>query len=113
MKKIISLIIIFIVFILIYFLQSNFFSWFNIAGVKPNLFVILVLFIGIFLGKTYGITSGVVMGLLIDFFVGEAIGINAISLAIVGIMRRSFCKKFFKRQQDDTNGNNMYRNHYM
>ena len=51
MKKILSTIIIFLIFILIYFLQSNFFSWFNIAGIKPNLFIILVLMVGLFVGK--------------------------------------------------------------
>lgn len=91
MKKILSIFIIFLVFVFIYFLQSNFFSWFNIAGVKPNLFIILVLFIGLFLGKIYGITWGIVIGLLIDFFISSAIGINAISLAVAGILRRSIC----------------------
>ena len=57
MKKILSTIIIFLIFILIYFLQSNFFSWFNIAGIKPNLFIILVLMVGLFVGKIYGATT--------------------------------------------------------
>ena len=95
MKKFLSIIIVFLVFVLIYFLQSNFFSWFNIAGVKPNLFIIFILFIGLFLGKIYGITWGIIIGLLIDFFVGSAIGINAISLTIAGLLRRSICKKLF------------------
>ena len=66
MKKILSIIIIFITFIFIYFLQSNFFSWFNIAGVKPNLFIILSLIVGVFLGKIYGTSIGIIMGLLLD-----------------------------------------------
>ena len=36
--------------ILVYILQVNFFNWFNIAGVMPNLFVIFILFIGLFVG---------------------------------------------------------------
>lgn len=95
MKKVLSVIIIFLVFVFIYFLQSNFFTWFNIAGVKPNLFIIFILFIGLFLGKIYGITWGIIIGLLIDFFVGSAIGINAISLAIAGLLRRCICQKLF------------------
>ena len=31
-----------LIFIIIYLLQSNFFSWFTIAGVKPNLIIIFV-----------------------------------------------------------------------
>ena len=39
------------VFLISYLLQANFFNWFNIAGITPNLFVILVLFLGLFGGK--------------------------------------------------------------
>ena len=89
MKKILSTIIIFLIFILIYFLQSNFFSWFNIAGIKPNLFIILVLMVGLFVGKIYGATTGIVLGLLLDFFIGENLGIYAIQLGIAGLLRRN------------------------
>ena len=95
MKKILATIIMFLVFILIYFLQANFFSWFNIAGVKPNLFIILLLFTGLFLGKVYGTSLGVIFGMLIDLFIGKKIGINAICLGLSGFMRRSIFKKFF------------------
>ncbi len=98
MKKAISIIIIFLTFIFIYFLQSNFFNWFNIAGIKPNLFIILSLFIGLFLGKIYGISFGIVFGLLLDLFIGKKIGINAVALGIAGLLRRKFYKKFFKGQ---------------
>lgn len=97
MKKILSIIIIFITFILIYFLQSNFFTWFNIAGIKPNLFIILVLFIGLFLGKIYGITLGIIFGMLLDLFIGKKLGINAMVLGFAGFLRRSFYKTIFKR----------------
>lgn len=89
MKKILSIIIIFLIFILLYFLQSNFFVWFNIAGIKPNLFIILSLLIGIFIGKTYGISISILLGLILDLFVGKAIGINAIVLGIAGFLRRN------------------------
>ena len=69
MKKVFLSIAVFLVFILIYILQSNFFTWFNIAGVKPNLVIILVLFIGLFAGRIYGLTFGVIFGLLIDIFI--------------------------------------------
>lgn len=88
MKKILSIIIIFITFIFIYFLQSNFFSWFNIAGVKPNLFIILSLIIGIFIGKIYGTSIGIFFGLLLDIFIGKTLGINAIVLGTAGLLRR-------------------------
>lgn len=98
MKKILSTIIILLIFILIYFLQSNFFNWFNIAGVKPNLFIILVLITGLFVGKIYGATTGIVLGLLLDFFIGKKLGIYAIQLGLAGLLRRNLQQKLFKRQ---------------
>ena len=89
MKKILAIIILFITFILLYFLQANFFSWFNIAGIKPNLFIIFSLFIGLFLGKIYGISAGVTTGILIDLFIGKKIGVNGIVLGVAGFLRRS------------------------
>ena len=88
MKKALSLFCIFLFFLITYFLQSNFFSWFNIAGVKPNLFIIFMVFIGAFIGKYYGFGIGVFLGLLLDFFIGKVIGINAIILGIAGFIRR-------------------------
>jgi len=89
MKKTLSIIIIFITFIFIYLLQSNFFNWFNIAGVKPNLFIVFSLIIGIFIGKIYGVSVGIISGLLLDLFIGKVLGINAIVLGIAGFMRRN------------------------
>ncbi len=48
MKKISIIIALIITFFIIYFLQVNIFSTFTIAGVKPNLFIMYVLFIGLF-----------------------------------------------------------------
>ena len=87
MKKVLSIIVIFLTFIFIYFLQSNFFNWFNIAGVKPNLFIILSLIVGIFIGKIYGSFIGIILGLLLDLFIGKTLGINAIVLGTSGLMR--------------------------
>ena len=90
MKKVLSIIILFIIFIIIYLMQSNFFNWFNIAGVKPNLFIVFTLLIGIFIGKIYGASTGIIFGLLLDLFIGKALGINSIVLGIAGFMRRKF-----------------------
>ena len=48
MKKIFINLILIVIGFVIYFLQSNFFNWFSIAGVKPNLFIVYILFIGLF-----------------------------------------------------------------
>ena len=71
MKKTIINVFLIITAIIIYYLQSNFFMWFNIAGVKPNLFVVLALFVGLFSNRTMGIAYGVGIGTII-FMVAAA-----------------------------------------
>ena len=66
MKKVIINIVLILTFFIIYFLQANFFSWFNIAGIMPNLFVVLALFIGLFTNRTMGTIYGVLTGLILD-----------------------------------------------
>ena len=86
MKKTWIVICLILSFLIIYLLQSNFFSWFNIAGVKPNLFVILVLITGLFIGKRAGIIFGILFGLFLDFFIGKSIGISSVMLGITGFI---------------------------
>lgn len=96
MKKAVINIALIIITLVIYFLQENFFSWFTIAGVMPNLFVIFVLFIGLFSGRNKGIVYGMGIGLLLDVVVGNKIGINAFTLALVGLTAGIFSKNFSK-----------------
>lgn len=88
MKKTLDIILIIVIFFIIYFLQSNFFIWFNIAGIEPNLFVMLVAVIGLFMKEDFGFLFGIIFGLLLDFFVGAKIGVYSISLAAVRICCR-------------------------
>lgn len=96
MKKAIDIFFIILIFFIIYFLQSNFFTWFNIAGVMPNLFIVLIMLIGLFMKKKSGFIFGIIFGLLIDFFIGTRIGINAISLGIVGLCAERLDESFSK-----------------
>lgn len=96
MKKTIDIFFIILIFFIIYFLQSNLFTWFNIAGVMPNLFVILIMLIGLFIKKKSGFIFGIIFGLLIDLFIGARVGINAIALAIVGLASEALDKNFSK-----------------
>lgn len=96
MKRfIINFSLILIVF-LIYFLQENFFDWFTIAGVMPNLFIIFILFIGLFTGKNKGTAYGFGIGLMLDIVVGNKIGIYTIVLGGVGFVSGIFAKNFSK-----------------
>lgn len=96
MKKfLINIILILLVFIC-YFLQSNFFSWFTIAGVMPNLFVILIVFIGLFGNKFMGSVYGVIVGFFIDYLFRSKVGISAIGLGLIGLIAKIFDKNFSK-----------------
>ena len=77
-------------------MQANFFTWFNIAGVKPNLFVLLALFIGLFIGKKLGLAFGLIIGIYLDLLIGKSIGISGIMLGIVGLLGEYLDKNFSK-----------------
>lgn len=96
MKRVVINIVLIITIIILYILQTNFFNWFTIAGIMPNLFVIYVLFIGLFGNKTMGTIYGLIIGLFIDFLVGAKIGINCIGLGTIGFLATIFDRNFSK-----------------
>lgn len=96
MKKVIINSILIITIFAIYFLQSDFFSWFTIAGVMPNLFVIFILFIGLFTNRMLGTIYGIALGLFLDAVIGTRIGIYAVSLGLIGFLAATFDKNFSK-----------------
>ncbi len=96
MKKAIAIISLIIAFFVIYFLQANFFTWFTISGIMPNLFVILILFIGLFAGKKVGFILGIIFGVVLDFLLGQTIGISAFLLAVIGLIAGYLDKNFSK-----------------
>lgn len=94
MKRTLTITVFFIVFLLVYFLQTNLFCWYNIAGVEPNVFILLMLFIGLFSGRTYGFVIGIIFGLFLDFFIGKRIGFNGILIGITGIIGGLLSKNY-------------------
>lgn len=86
MRKVLIHISLIITFIIIYLLQTVFFSHFTIAGIMPNIFVILMLFIGLYMGRTMGIIYGISFGIFIDIWIGKNMGFTSIALAIVGLL---------------------------
>ncbi len=99
MKKFSIVIILILVFLLIYFFQAHVFNYFTIAGVKPNLFVIYILCIGLFANQFLGISFGVVSGIVLDSIFGKTIGITAIMLCIIGYLGAYFDKNFSKENK--------------
>lgn len=99
MKKAGSIALLILAFLIIYFLQANFFTWFTIAGVKPNLFVIYILFIGLFAGKKLGLILGILFGVYLDIVIGRQIGISGIMLGAIGLLGEYLDKNFSKESR--------------
>lgn len=96
MKKFKAILLIILLFVIIYFLQINFFSWFTFRGISPNLFIGFVLLIGLFVGKKQGALFGAIFGLILDFTIGKDIGTYTILLSIIGLFGEYLDKNFSK-----------------
>lgn len=96
MKKFFINVILILVGFAIYFLQSNFFSWFTIASIMPNIFVIFVLFIGLFGSRSMGAIYGSLIGIILDLLFEEKVGVNLIGFVLIGVIATIFNKNFSK-----------------
>ena len=99
MKKIFIVLCLIIAFVIVFFLQANIFQVFTISGIMPNLFVIFILFIGLYSSTTMGVSFGVFCGLIIDLVYSKNIGITAIMLCIIGYLGAYFDKNFSKENK--------------
>lgn len=68
-------------------------------GIKPNLFIIFILFIGLFLGPKVGLSLGAFLGIFLDLLVGKKIGIFAFMYASIGILGGYLDKNFSKESK--------------
>lgn len=84
---------------IVYFLQVNIFDSFTIAGISPNLFVIYILFIGLFANQILGMSFAIITGLFLDLLYGRAIGISAVMFCIIAYMSSYFDKNFSKENK--------------
>ena len=96
MKKILIHIGLIVTFIIIYLLQSIFFNLFTIAGIMPNIFIILMLYIGLYMGRAMGIIYGIIFGIFIDLWIGKTLGFTSIGLALIGVISGILDKTFSK-----------------
>ena len=96
MKKLIAIILLILISLLIFFLQSDLFNWFNISGIKPNLFIILTLLIGLFIGNKVGVIFGFIIGIFIDVLTNQDLGCTSMMLSIIGLLGEFFDRFFSK-----------------
>jgi len=77
-------------------LQTTVLDFIQIAGVKPDLLLLLVTFYGFLRGFREGSFFGFIAGLLKDLLVGVNIGHNALAAATAGCLAGFFGSKFYK-----------------
>jgi len=92
MKKALLVFLLFIGLIL----QVTVFSHLRIAGIKPDLILILVLAIGFFQGTYRGMSFGFLGGFLEDVFSSASLGTNALSKVICGFLVSLIGKKVYE-----------------
>ena len=62
----------------------------------PNLYVILVLFMGLFMKRKLGVVFGFAFGLYLDIILGKTVGISAFALGAIGLIGEILSKNFSK-----------------
>lgn len=78
-----------------YLLQTSVFSSLEIAGVKPNLMLIVTASFGFMRGSREGMFVGFVSGLMIDIQFGDMIGFYALIYLVTGYVNGIFEKIYF------------------
>lgn len=99
MKKFLVGVATYIVFIILYFVQTDFFSWFTIAGISPNIFIMFILFLGLFTDNMFSIIMALVTGITLDLIIGKTVGITAIMFCLIAIIAGYFDKNFSKESK--------------
>lgn len=99
MRKFLIGVLIYIIFIILYFIQADFFSWFTIAGISPNIFIIFILFLGLFTDNMFSIVMALLTGITLDLIIGKTIGVTAIMFCLIDIIAGYFDKNFSKESK--------------
>jgi len=77
-------------------LESTFFSELTVAGVKPDLLLVLVIFNCLFRGPSQGGIFGFIIGLLEDLYLGSFIGLNALTKGLTAFLAGRLLKGAFR-----------------
>ena len=87
--------VLFLIISICFVLQTTTLKSISIAGIVPNLLIIVVSAFGLMRGKTEGMYIGFFSGLLVDIFCGFYLGIYALLYMYVGYLTGLFQKRFY------------------
>lgn len=77
-------------------LQSSFFEYFSLLGVKPDIVLTCIVFYAVFNGYKKGLLIGGIIGLIEDLFIGQFIGPMIISRMLLGVAVGYFSRNIYK-----------------
>nr|WP_238442627.1 rod shape-determining protein MreD [Desulforamulus reducens] len=77
-------------------LQSTVFTFLQVAGIKPDLVLMFVVFNGFLRGSREGAFLGFLAGLAQDIFTGSYIGLNALTKMLAGYLVGLAETRFYK-----------------
>lgn len=89
----------YLVLIVIFFLQVTILDFIKISNTKPDLSSLFVIFIAVFFGWGTGLEAGFISGLLKDLYSVDLFGINTVALAATGIVAGLLSPKFFRESR--------------
>lgn len=99
MKKVITYILFILIFFIIYFLQFDFFNWFTIAGIKPNIFIIYIAVIGSYSDKIASAVTCITFGMYLDIINGKCVGETAFLFVLVAIISKILNKNISRENR--------------
>jgi len=92
----VRIIVIGIIILVNFILESTLFQYTRVFGVKPDFTIILITSYAIMRGSGYGEFIGLASGLLQDIFYGNAIGVNGFSYMLTGYLIGQSNENVFK-----------------
>ena len=79
-----------------FILQTSIFERIKLAGVKPNILIILVASIAVMRGQKEGMLAGFFSGLLLDIFYSSYLGIFAMVYMLIGFVAGYFHRIYYE-----------------
>ena len=89
----------YIMMIAAFLIQLLFLDHIKIAGAKPDLLVLLVVFFAIFFGPGTGARTGFVAGLFKDTYSLDIFGVNIVLLSLLGLIAGMLGPKLFRESK--------------
>ncbi len=91
LRKIIVILIVIVGFLL----QSSVFSAISMGGIVPNILIIITSSFGFMRGKNEGMVIGFLCGLIMDVFYGDILGFYALVYLVIGYLNGFFRSIFY------------------